>query len=175
MSPPPYPPKAGTERETLVGYLDYYRAILIDKASGLTREQANQTLGPSNLTVINLVHHLAIVEHWWFHVFFAGGDPLDPWAEIWDDDPDWEFEHSNEFEPQEIIHRYEVEIERADAIIGATPDLEALSVKDRGGEHRSLRWILAHMLEETARHAGHADLIRESIDGETGDFRERST
>ena len=171
MAPPPYPPKAGSERDTLVGYLDHYRAIMIDKASGLTRAQANQTLGPSNLTVINLVHHLAIVEHWWFHVFFAGGDPLEPWAVIWDDDPDWEFAHSDEFEPAEIIRRYEVEIERANAIIEATPELEALSVKDRNGERRSLRWILAHMLEETARHAGHADLIRESIDGETGDFR----
>lgn len=168
---PPYPPKAGTERETLVGYLDWYRAIMIDKASGLTHEQANTAFGPSELTVINLVHHLAIVEHLWFHVFFAGGEPLEPWAAIWDDDPDWEFHHSHEFDPAEIIRRYEVEIERADAIIAATSDLEALSVKDRDGEHRSLRWILTHMLEETARHAGHADLIRESIDGSTGDFR----
>lgn len=170
--PPPYPPKAGTERETLVGYLDLYRAIMIDKASGLTREQANTVLGPSGLTVINLVHHLAIVEHWWFHVFFAGNDVLDPWAPIWDDDPDWEFHHSHEFEPTEIIHRYEVEIDRSNAIIAATSDLEELSVGARDGEHRSMRWILAHMLEETARHAGHADLIRESIDGATGDFRE---
>jgi uncharacterized damage-inducible protein DinB len=171
MAPPPYPPKSGTESETLVGYLDYYRAIIIDKASGLSREQANTTLGPSNLTVINLVHHLALVEHLWFHVFFAGGEPLDPWAEIWDDDPDWEFHHSGEFDPDEILRRYAVEIERSNAIIEATDDLDALSVGDRNGERFSLRWILAHMLEETARHAGHADLIRESIDGETGDFR----
>jgi uncharacterized damage-inducible protein DinB len=170
--PPPYPPKTGTERETLVGYLDWYRAIMIDKASGLTPEQANTTFGPSKLSVINLVHHLAIVEHWWFHVFFAGGDVLDPWAEIWDDDPDWEFHHSVEFGPDEIIRRYESEIERANAIIEATDDLEALSVKDRDGERRSLRWILAHMLEETARPAAHADLLRESIDGSVGDFRE---
>jgi len=168
---PPYPPKSGSERETLVGYLDWHRAIIIDKASGLTREQVNTTLGPSRLTLINLVHHLAIVEHWWFHVFFAGNDVLEPWAPIWDDDPDWEFHHSHEYEPAEIIARYETEIERANAIVGVTPDLEALSVKDRNGEKRSLRWILTHMLEETARHCGHADLIRESIDGETGDFR----
>lgn len=170
--PPPYPPKAGTERDTLVGYLDWYRAIMIDKASGLSHAQANATLGPSNLTVINLVHHLAIVEHWWFHMFFAGNGVLDPWAPIWDDDPDWEFHHSHEFEPAEIIRRYEVEIARSNAIIDATDDLEALSVGERDGEHRSLRWIVAHMLEETARHAGHADLIREAIDGETGDFRD---
>lgn len=169
----PYPPYAGTERETLVGYLDYYRAILIDKASGLTKDQANQTLGPSKLTVINLVHHMAIVEHWWFHVFFSGGEVLEPWAPIWDDDPDWEFDHSDEFEPEAIIGRYLVEIDRANAIISSTASLEDLSVKDRKGEHRSLRWILAHLLEEIARHAGHADLIRESIDGATGDFREQ--
>ena len=103
----PYPPKQASERDTLVGYLDYYRAILIDKASGLTKDQANTPLAPSNLTVINLVHHLAIVEHWWFWVFFGGNDPLEPWAEIWDDDPDWEFHHSDEFEPSEIIRRYD--------------------------------------------------------------------
>ena len=171
MERPPYPPRAGSERDTMVGYLDYYRAVLIDKASGLTKEQANQALPPSNLTVINLVHHMAIVEHWWFSVFFAGGEPAEPWAEIWDDDPDWEFHHSHEFEPEEIIARYEMEIARSDAIIAATSDLEALSVKERKGQHFSLRWILAHLLEEIARHAGHADLIRESVDGETGDFR----
>ena len=98
----PYPPKQASERDTVVGYLDYYRAVLIDKASGLTKDQANQPLPPSNLTVINLVHHLAIVEHWWFWVFFAGNDPIEPWAEIWDDDPDWEFHHSDEFDPAEI-------------------------------------------------------------------------
>ena len=165
-----YPPYTGTEYETLVGYLDYYRAVLIDKASGLTKDQANQPLAPSKLTVINLVHHLAIVEHWWFHVFFAGREVLDPWVEVWGDDPDWEFDHSDEFEPQDIIERYRIEIARANEIIAGAESLEQLSVKDRNGERRSLRWILAHMLEETARHAGHADLIRESIDGETGDF-----
>ena len=171
MNRPPYPPRAGNERDTLVGYLDYYRAILIDKASGLTKEQANQTLGPSKLSVINLVHHMAIVEHWWFSVFFVGSEPAEPWAEIWDDDPDWEFDHSDEFEPSEIIARYEMEIERSNAILEATPDLEALSVKERKDHHFSMRWILVHLIEEIARHAGHADLIRESIDGETGDFR----
>ena len=174
MERPPYPPKSGTERETLVGYLDYYRAVMIDKASGLSKEQANQTLGPSNLTLINLVHHLAIVEHWWFHAFFAGHDPVEPWAAIWDDDPDWEFHHSHEYEPTEIIERYEVEIERSNVIIGEADDLEQLSVQDRDGNHFSLRWILTHMLEETARHAGHADLIRESVDGATGDFADEA-
>lgn len=171
-----YPPYNGSERDTIVGYLDYYREVMLDKAGGLDKDQLNTTLGPSNLTLINLIHHLAIVEHWWFWQFFAGNDQLEPWASMdFKDSPDWEFEHSDEFDPEVIIQRYRDEIDRARTIIASTDSLEQLSVMDRNGEKRSMRWIVIHMIEETARHAGHADLIRESIDGETGDFRDEAS
>jgi uncharacterized damage-inducible protein DinB len=169
---PLYPPYGGTERETLVGYLDWYRELMIDKASGLTGAQANARLMPSTLTLIGLIHHLAYVEHWWFHEFFEGSDALEPWASAdWEKHPDWELTVASELEPSVVIERYRNAFEASQRIISETDSLEQLSVMDRNGEHRSLRWILAHMIEETARHAGHADLIRESIDGEVGDFR----
>jgi uncharacterized damage-inducible protein DinB len=167
-----YPPYAGTERETIVGYLDYYRELVIDKAGGLTREQANTRLMPSTLTLIGLIHHLAFVEQWWFHEFFEGDDRLEPWASIdWEQDSDREMSMSSELEPDLVIERYRNAFETSRRITEATESVEQLSVMDRDGEHRSLRWILVHMIEETARHCGHADLIRESIDGSTGDFR----
>jgi len=146
---------------------------MIDKAGGLTRSQLNTRLGPSTLTLINLVHHLAIVEHWWFHEFFSGNERLEPWASgDWERDSDWDFNIASELQPDVIIQRYRDAIEMSQHITNGAESVEQLSVKHRNGEHRSLRWILVHMIEETARHAGHADLIRESIDGSVGDFRE---
>lgn len=168
-----YPPLSGTERETLVAYLDYYREVMVDKVGGLTVDQMNARLMPSTLTLIGLIHHLAVVEHWWFHEFFVGGERLEPWASVdWEDDADWEFTVSSDLEPELIIGRYRDAIGMSQRITDAAQSVEQLSVATRDGEHRSLRWILVHMIEETARHAGHADLIRESIDGEVGDFRD---
>lgn len=169
----PYPPYAGDERETLVAYLDYYRAVLADKAGGLDAAQLNTRLGPSTLTLGNIVHHMASVEHWWFHQAFEGNDSLEPWASApWDEDRDWEFTIASGLDPEVIFERFDDAVERSRAVEAAADSLDALSVRSRKGEHWSLRWILVHMIEEYARHCGHADLIRESIDGEVGDFRE---
>ena len=169
----PYPPVAAGERDTLVAYLDYYRELMIDKAGGLTREQVNQRLLPSTLTLIGLIHHLALVEHWWFHMFFSGATPIEPWASVdWDDDPDWEMTVAADLDPDVVTERYRDAIERSNNVLARCDSVEQLSSMDSQGEHRSMRWILIHMIEETARHTGHADLIRESIDGETGDFRD---
>ena len=168
----PYPSYSAGEREMLTSYLDYYRAVLIDKASGLDSGQLNTRLGPSTLTLGSLIHHMAGVEHWWFHEAFAGSDPLEPWATApWEDDRDWDFSAAAELSPEVIIGRYESAIEDSRRIEAAAASLDDRSVRTRNDEPWSLRWILVHMIEETARHAGHADLIRESIDGETGDFR----
>lgn len=169
----PYPPFAGEERETLVAFLDFYRAVMLDKAAGLTAEQLATRLGPSTLTLGGLIHHLAVVEHWWFNEALAGNEQLEPWASApWGEDRDWEFTVAPELEPELITARYLEAIELSRQIEAATPSLDTLSAKSREGRHWSLRWILIHMIEETARHAGHADLIRESIDGSVGDFRE---
>lgn len=169
----PHTPLQGNELETLQAFLDYYRAVIVDKASGLRAEDLNVRLPPSTLTLGSIVHHLALVENWWFHQCLAGKDESEPWKGApWDDDMDWDFNVAATLDPNTILDRYRSECERSRAIVGAEEDLEQLSVRtNREGEAWSLRWILIHMIEETARHAGHMDLIRESIDGETGDFR----
>lgn len=171
----PTPPRAGGERETLLAFLDYYRAVVADKASGLDRDQLGVRLGPSTLTLGGIVHHLALVENWWFHQVLLGLEPGEPWKSApFDEDPDWDISVAAHLEPSAILGRYRHECERARAAVDTVRSLDALSIRDtRRGEPVSLRWILVHMIEETARHAGHADLIRESIDGSTGDFGER--
>lgn len=107
-----YPPVNGGERETLGAYLDYYRAIMIDKVGGLTREQAGTRLIPSTLTLIGLVYHLGLVENWWFGQFFSGLEPIEPWASAdWKADGDWEMTVATELEPELVIERYREALE----------------------------------------------------------------
>lgn len=167
------PPLHATEREMLISFLDYYRAVMIDKASGLSESQLHSRLAPSTLTLGGMLNHLAVVEHWWFSECFKGEDREEPWASApWDEDPDWELNTANEIPTAELFDRYAMAIERSRAVLATVEDLEDRSARTNdSGEPWSMRWILVHMIEETARHAGHADLIRESLDGETGDFR----
>lgn len=171
---PPQIPKQGPERETLLAFLEYYRAVLIDKASGLSDEHLSTRLEPSTLTLGGLINHMALVEDDWFTSDMAGEDLPEPWASApWEDDRDWEFNSAKEVPGDELIARYRDAIARSNQVIASVEALDALSVKSsRDGEKWSLRWILIHMIEETARHCGHADLIRESIDGSVGDFRD---
>ncbi|MGI9665549.1 MAG: DinB family protein [Acidimicrobiia bacterium] len=171
----PYPPYSADERETLSAYLDYYRAVLRDKAGGLGAAQLNTRLGPSTLTIGGLLHHMAYVEDWWFNQALLGNDPNEPWAAApWQDDSDWEFTVAADLEPAVILERYDQAVARSQEIQAGIDSLEQLSVRTRDGKHWTLRWIMVHMIEELARHAGHADLIRESIDGEVGDFRDQA-
>jgi len=167
----PEPPLAACEKETLTAFLDYYRALMLDKAAGLDNEQLHQTLGPSTLTLGNLVHHLALAEYYWFHETFAGGGPLEPWAGRVSGS-DWEFSVAADLDTEVIVSRYIEACERSRRIVDQAESLDEVAVRESWGRSCSLRWILIHMIEETARHTGHADLIRESIDGEIGDFRE---
>lgn len=167
----PEPPLAAAERETLTAFLDYYRAVILDKAAGLDDEQLHQTLGPSTLTLGNLVHHLALAEYYWFHETFAGGSPQEPWAGRVPES-DWEFTVAPDLDTEVIVSRYIEACQRSREIVDRAESLDEMAVRESWGRSCSLRWILIHMIEETARHAGHADLIRESIDGEVGDFRD---
>jgi len=165
-----YPPKQADEQTTLEAFLDYYRDLLLRKASGITDEQLHTRLEPSTLTLGAILNHMAVVEHWWFHECFAGADPMEPWASApWDDDDDWEINTAHEVSTDDLISRYTGAIARSREVLAGVQSLDELSAKDRNGAKWSMRWILVHMLEEIARHAGHADLIRESIDGATGD------
>jgi hypothetical protein len=171
---PPRPPLAADERETLVAFLDWHRAVVLDKAGGLTQEQLGQRLEPSTLTLAGIVYHLALVEEDWFQVDFLGAELGEPWASVdWEANRDWEFDVAHTLDPEEVFAAYRAACDRSNEIIAGAESLDQLAVRaNRDGEHWSLRWIVVHMIEETARHAGHADLIRESIDGEVGNFRE---
>lgn len=168
-------PTHGDERAMLVAFLDYHRAVIIDKCTGLTPEQLATRLGPSALTLPGIAYHLAAVEEDWFVGDMLGEDFGEPWASVdWDaEGPDWEWRTAPTLDIEEVLATYRRAIARSNEIVAAADSLDRLSVRThpRTGEPWSLRYVLVHMIEETARHAGHADLIRESIDGEVGDFR----
>jgi uncharacterized damage-inducible protein DinB len=171
------PPLRGTEVETLLAFLDYHRDTLRRKTEGLTQEQLAQPLPPSTMTLGGLMKHLAVVENWWFSMVLMGNDDVEPWAAVdWDADPDWEWHTAKDDTPEELRRLYDEFVERSDRFVQQTlaegGGLDALAVRPsrREGEGQfSLRWIVAHMIEEYARHNGHADLIRESVDGATGE------
>jgi uncharacterized damage-inducible protein DinB len=164
------PELVGDERTLLTQFLDYQRSVMMRKADGLTTEQLARRLEPSEMTLGGLIKHLALVEDNWFQSRLLGRDEPEPWASVdWDADPDWEFHSAKDDEPAELMRLYQVACERSRKAVSDT-DLDTVTLKpNRRGEHFSLRWVLIHMIEETARHAGHADLLRESIDGVTGD------
>ena len=168
------PDLVGDELALLTQYLDYHRATLAQKASGLTREQLATRVGPSSLTLAGLVKHAALNEDHWFGVILLDRPQAEPWASApWDDDPDWEFHTAVDDDPAELLAIYAETCERSRANVAeaaAAGGLDWLSAPHpRRGEQFSLRWILLHMLEETARHNGHADLLREAADGTVGE------
>jgi hypothetical protein len=165
------PALADDEFATLTGFLDYERAVMARKAYGLTHEQLNRVLPPSTLTLAKLLRHLTLVEEDWFHVRFLGLDPHDPWAGApWDDDRDWEMTSAVEVAPEQLLVDFHAACVESRRITCDASSLDQRSVKaDRTGDHYNLRWILVHMIEEYARHAGHADFLREAIDGVVGD------
>ncbi len=168
------PPLAGDEVATLRGFLDFHRDTLRLKTAGLDHDQLNRTLAPSTMTLAGLLKHLAVVESSWFSEYVAGGELMPPFDTApWDDDRDWEWHTAPDDSPEELRRLFDEAVARSDEITDAalaSDGLDTLTVKaDRSGERFSLRWILTHMLEEYARHNGHADLLRESIDGTTGE------
>jgi uncharacterized damage-inducible protein DinB len=148
----------GDERQTLVEFLDYLRESVIIKASGLPEEQARTPGVPSGTSLMGLVKHLTLVEIVWFQHRFAGEDVWVPHDAL---GPDDRVDH--------LIGDYRAATARSNEIVATCDDLGAHSARpffDVGP--LTLRWILVHMVEETARHAGHADILRERIDGSVG-------
>ena len=119
-----------------------------------------------------MVKHLALVEDDWFQVKFLGRPEIEPWASApFDDDPDWEWHSATEEALEDLVGLYEAACERSRAAVAEVGgDLGTLSAErhPRTGEQISLRWIMLHMIEETARHNGHVDLLREALDGVVG-------
>ena len=165
------PPNSGPELPALTAFLDRQRDTILHKTEGLSRAQLAQTLPPSSLTLAGLVNHLALVEDTWFRMRFAGLPNDELWAgHDWDADPDYEFRTAVDLEPEEVRQRYRDACARSREVVARAESLDQLSAGHAlAGQHRDLRWILLHMLEETARHAGHADLLREAIDGSVGE------
>jgi len=164
------PDNAADERTTLEQLLDYHRATLLMKTEGLDAAGMTRRLPPSTLTLAGLLKHLALVEDDWIQVKFLGLPELEPWASApWTEDRDWEFHTAEQDDPDELRALYEAACERSRQGI-AGHDLDELSDRvDRQGRKWSLRWILLHLVEETARHNGHADLLREAADGSVGE------
>lgn len=165
------PPQDAGESEQLTAFLTYQRDTLLLKTEGLTREQLGRRLAPSSLTLAGLLHHLALVEERWAVERFAGQPAPEPWAGVdWDATPDFEMDVAPGMEPEELRQRYRLACRRTDEVVAAASGLDQLSVAARpDGGRFSLRWMLLHLLEETARHNGHADLLREAIDGVVGE------
>ncbi|MER7441059.1 DinB family protein [Micromonospora avicenniae] len=157
----------GDERAMLESWLDYHRQTLLLKCAGLTAEQLRTaSVEPSGLTLLGLVRHLAEVEAWWFRENFAGETVDYPYFTPDNPDADHDVRRADAEADLATFHR-EVELARA-AVAGRTLDETFTEV---GPKRRTfnLRWVYLHMIEEYARHNGHADLIRERIDGVTGD------
>ncbi len=159
------------ERTMICEFLEEQRAIFALKVSGPSAEQLGRTIAASTMTLAGLVKHLALVEDSWFQDDFLGiGDP-EPWASApFAEDNDWEWHSAVNDDPAYLLDLYRVACERSRAAVAVADSLDTLAAKAdrRTGGPISLRWILLHMIEETARHNGHADLLREAIDGATG-------
>ena len=160
------PPSAADEVTTLRSFVDFYRSTLRRQCAGLTAEQLRTPLAPSTMTLGGLLKHLAWVEQFWFREVLHGLDAEEPWTSApWDTDHDWEWSSAVHDAPADLDALFVASVADADQNLDAA--LAATAARERRGEKVSVRWILVHMVEEYARHAGHADLLRESLDGAT--------
>jgi uncharacterized damage-inducible protein DinB len=163
----PRPPAAADERTMLAGWLDWHRATLEMKCAGLSPAQlATRAAEPSTLTLLGLVRHMADVERGWFRRRLGGEDA--PPLYYSDDDPDGDFDNIDPAAAEAAFATWRAECARAREIAATLPSLD-VTITDREGRLLSARWVLVHMVEEYARHNGHADLLRERIDGVTGE------
>jgi uncharacterized damage-inducible protein DinB len=171
----PEPPAAADEAATLLGFLDYQRATLAWKCAGLDAAGLSASTAATSMTLGGLLKHLAYVEDVWFSRSLHGGDPQPPWDTVdWKADRDWEWHTAADDTPEQLRALWQAAVDRSRLLVtqalagGAGLGQLAKRTWPDGGAP-SLRWILCHMIEEYARHNGHADLLRESVDGETGE------
>jgi uncharacterized damage-inducible protein DinB len=167
-----HPPQVAGEAAALTAWLDYHRATLLWKLEGLDDEQLRRSMVPSGLSLLGLVKHLTAVEHGWFVVEFAHTG--EPYLFESEDDRDLDFHVQEDETTEAIVTGFLRACERSRDVVAAATSLDkTFRLNDpsdpRHGQEIDLRWILLHMIEETARHNGHADTLRELIDGATGD------
>jgi hypothetical protein len=164
-----YPPlpRTGDEREMLRSFLEYFRSVLTRKVHGLTTEQAQLVVAPSDLHLHGLVRHMAYVEQYWFANLFVGVDEAHHWDDPTDADRDFHPLPEDSLADDLLVFQHELTRSRRTELAAAS--LDQIAVRQRQDEPVSLRWIMIHMIEEYARHCGHADYLRQAIDGVTGD------
>ncbi|HVK20525.1 MAG TPA: DinB family protein [Actinokineospora sp.] len=159
------PPRTGGELDQLNAFLDYLRGTVVRKTHGLSEEDAHRVLLPSELmTVAGLLSHLRWVEAWWFDVVLNGQPDRAPYT---DEDPDREFRIAADMTVARLVDDYEAQCAVSREIVGGLPLDHVATYLD--GKQVNVRWVIIHMIEETARHAGHLDIIREQLDGATGE------
>jgi hypothetical protein len=167
------PPLAGSEEAQLIGALERLRTTFRWKADGLGAAGLGRRTGTSSLTLGGLLKHLALVEDHYFSAKMSG-DPLpSAWdGNGWDDDPDWEFTSADDDEPATLYRLYDGAVARSRARLAqrlASGGLDQEVHLADEGRHASLRRMLLDLVEEYGRHTGHADLLREAVDGRTGE------
>jgi len=172
----PEPPLAADEASTLIGFLEHQRATLAWKCGGLDAAGLGATTAASSMTLGGLLKHLAYVEDLWFSRWLLGREAAHPWGTVdWQADPDWDWHSAAADTPEQLHALWYDAVERSRSLLvealddGGLDQLVTGIPDSWGPEPPSLRWILVHMIREYARHDGHADLLRESVDGITGE------
>ncbi len=160
------PPNIADERTMLDAWLDFHRATLLWKCDGLNDDQLrSRSVPPSTLSLLGLVRHMAEVERHWFRRALVGEDA--PPLYYSDDNEDGDFDDVDGADVAVDLAVYRAEVDRC-RVLAAEHALDDIGRRQRHGQDVSLRWIYVHMVEEYARHNGHADFLRERIDGVTG-------
>ena len=156
----PVPRNDAGELDTALAFLSFARECVVKKTDGLSEEQLRRVLVESGTTLLGLVRHLTLAERLWFGYHVAG--------RVEDEPGDVGMEAPRELTPEQVLADYRAAVEVSDDAVRAVGDLDkpvAIAVQ---GRFHTVRWVVAHMTSETARHAGHADILREQIDGTTG-------
>lgn len=158
----------GATPEMAVSFVEHHRATLALKCAGLTTEQAGRrSVSPSSMSLLGLIRHMTDVEKMWFSVRFIGEEVEGLYRTA--DDPDAAFNDLEGADLEESLVRWNQACDRSREIVAGVPSLDEISVGTRrGNQHVSMRWMLFHLVEEYARHNGHADLLRQAIDGSVG-------
>ena len=157
-------PATGDEKALLSAFLDFQRDTLLWKISGLTEEQLRKVWTPSGMSLLGIVKHLAYVERNWFQNRFLDRNLPVAWS---DADPDGDFRIEPDETAESLVAFYRESVAESRRIVDDADSVETIALNPK--RPHSLRRILVHMIEETARHVGHADLMREFTDGQTGE------
>ncbi|WP_394275408.1 DinB family protein [Luteococcus sp.] len=170
----PDPPADADEAANLLGFLDFLRATMAWKVTGVDDAALHQRCTVSTMTLAGLLNHLAYVEDFWFSRVLTSSPAGDPWNSVdWSSTPDWDWESAREMSPVVLRRRWQDSVDRSRRLWqqAVLDPMFALSIQVHrpGGETVSVRWLLTHMIEEYARHCGHADILREAIDGQVGE------